>query len=247
MRKVFHLLSMLFLCGVGFAGCARHADRAVSPLPELVFHKPSKATTEERLELKVVSKKEPGQRPVHSIFLGAQRFRSVDVLLAHLRALPKGTEVYYDYSCLGIRDRPLAQYEELVAFQQRCEKMGILLVLEYGTQKGRVKTDKGKSETVAIPEYGQAREGKGRVLMMEDIRGVAHIEKDETLYSLWQRVGPGEPCEVCGSRPQVVKLIRYIDGKIEETRYYLKKMTEAEFKSVSLKDGDRLIFMSVHL
>lgn len=130
----------LLLGAVGcMMGCASNSARLdKEPVQQVVFHAPTRMPGEVRLELKVVPKKEPGQRPVHSIFLGAQRFRSVDALLAHLRTLPKGTEVYYDYSCLGIRDRPLAQYDDLVAFQQRCEKMEVLLVLEYGTQQGRV-------------------------------------------------------------------------------------------------------------
>ncbi len=137
MKMGIHFLLMgVLMC---MTGCARHADRAAAPLPELVFHKPSKATTEERLELKVVSTEQNEGRFTHEIVLGKQKFLSLEALILELGKLPKGTEIYYDYSCLGVPNRPLNQHEELVAFQQRCEEMGVVLVFEYGTQAGRVK------------------------------------------------------------------------------------------------------------
>lgn len=240
------ILIFLFGLAFGVSGCARHADRAAAPLPELVFHKPTKAITEERLELKVVSTEQSRGRFTHEVFLGKQKFRSFEALIVALGKLPKGTEVYYDCSCLGVPNRPLNHHEELVAFQQRCEKMGVVLVLEYNTQQGRVKRMAAIEPKTGY--YSVSSEGKGLVLMIGDIRGVESIEKDETLYSLWQKVGPGEPCDGCGRiTRKMVKLVKEIDGRRVETNHELKKMTEEEMKAIPLQSGDRLLFTSPHL
>ena len=91
--------------------------------------------------LKIVStevQRTNGKGFTHEIFLDERRFTSFTELQRHLAKAGRGTRIEYDFSCLGILDRPLAQYDELEAFQRFCTNNGIDLVLLDSAHTGRV-------------------------------------------------------------------------------------------------------------
>lgn len=91
--------------------------------------------------LKIVStevQRTDGRGYTHEIFLDQRRFASITDLQRQLATLGRGTRIEYDFSCVGLIDRPLAQYEDLEAFQRFCTTNGIDLMLRYGAHTGRV-------------------------------------------------------------------------------------------------------------
>src|SRR5690349_15321449 len=78
--------------------------------------------------LKIVStevQRADGRGYAHEIFLDGRRFASLPELQRHLAKSGGGIRIEYDFSCLGLAERPLAQHVELEAFQKFCTNNGI--------------------------------------------------------------------------------------------------------------------------
>jgi hypothetical protein len=117
-----------------------------------------------------------------------------------------------------------------------------------------VQTVEPPCQQVEIPKpvkkamaFGQPGDGKNLVMIGGEIHARGWVEADESLYSLWQKIGPGEPCEVCGLMPRVLEVQRKIDGEWVKQRYNVKKLTADEQKAVSIKGGDLIMVCGTHL
>jgi hypothetical protein len=141
--RIFDLLGIAtrivrtLILAFGFSALVLQASAAKTAAAPAPANKPVAP-----LILKVVSTEQPpGQKErfTHEIFLEATRYESLDTLKRHLLTLPRGTRIEYDSSCLGIFTRPLALYDDLVAFQAFCADHGVQLELTYATHNDRIK------------------------------------------------------------------------------------------------------------
>jgi len=97
-----------------------------------------------------------------------------------------------------------------------------------------------------VMEFGQPGEPKDYVIVSGDIYAKGWVEADESVYSFWQKIGPGEPCEVCGLMPRVLEVQRNVGGAWVKQRYDIKKLPIDEQKSTPIKGGDIITVSGFH-